>query len=235
MKQRLGKRTTQQLSESLHRQLNAYALAASAAGVGVLSLARPAEARIVYTPAHAKIGSYNLHFNNKGVVDFSLNFGSGGTTSTRWDAVAINATNIYGNSGGEGIVGNMRYASALRAGVSIGSKNEGLGHELMEERKESSGGKFYGPWANGGKGVKDRYLGLEFRINGNETHYGWARLTVKVTKSYPFFTTTLTGYAYETIPNKPIITGKTHGKDEATLGHLAAGALAIPAWRSGKE
>jgi hypothetical protein len=41
-------------------------------------------------------------------------------------------------------------------------------------------------------------------------------------------TATLTGYAYETIPNKPIIAGKIEGPDEitvepATLGHLAAG------------
>jgi hypothetical protein len=46
----------------------------------------------------------------------------------------------------------------------------------------------------------------------------------------------ITGYAYETIPDKPIITGKTKGPDvitiqPATLGHLAAGASAIPVWR----
>jgi hypothetical protein len=47
---------------------------------------------------------------------------------------------------------------------------------------------------------------------------------------------TRTGYAYETIPNKPIITGKTKGPDvitldPATLGHLAVGASQIPTWR----
>jgi len=49
-------------------------------------------------------------------------------------------------------------------------------------------------------------------------------------------TATLTGYAYESVPGKPIITGKTKGPDVATvqpasLGHLAAGASGIPAWR----
>jgi hypothetical protein len=47
-----------------------------------------------------------------------------------------------------------------------------------------------------------------------------------------------TGYAYETVPNKPISTGKTKGPDvvssPASLGHLAAGAASIPAWRSEK-
>jgi hypothetical protein len=62
-------------------------------------------------------------------------------------------------------------------------------------------------------------LGLRFTIVG-ETHYGWARLS---TVSGIF----LNGYAYETIPNKPIIAGKTHGKDEATLGRLAQGASGV--------
>jgi hypothetical protein len=61
---------------------------------------------------------------------------------------------------------------------------------------------------------------------------------------------TLTGYAYETIPNKPIIAGKTRGTDEvsgvehpspasfsaadsepATLGLLAMGSPALSIWR----
>jgi hypothetical protein len=39
--------------------------------------------------------------------------------------------------------------------------------------------------------------------------------------------TIFTGYAYETIPNKPIITGRTHGRDDATLGRLARGASGV--------
>jgi hypothetical protein len=50
-------------------------------------------------------------------------------------------------------------------------------------------------------------------------------------------TATLTGYAYETIANKPIVTGKTHGKDvvtvqPASLGHLAQGSAGLAAWRT---
>jgi hypothetical protein len=36
-------RTSAKLSDSLHRQLNMYALAASAAGVGLLAFAQPTE------------------------------------------------------------------------------------------------------------------------------------------------------------------------------------------------
>ena len=45
-----GPRKTANLSQSTNHQLRMYALAASAAGVGILTLAQVAEAKIVYTP-----------------------------------------------------------------------------------------------------------------------------------------------------------------------------------------
>ena len=64
-----------------------------------------------------------------------------------------------------------------------------------------------GPWAN----VQHRYLGLKFFING-KVHYGWARLNVHW--YVPDVSGTLTGYAYETVPGKSIITGQTKGPDD---------------------
>jgi hypothetical protein len=46
------RRIASSLSESVQRQLNMYALAASAAGVSLLALASPAEGRIIYTHIH---------------------------------------------------------------------------------------------------------------------------------------------------------------------------------------
>jgi len=63
-----------------------------------------------------------------------------------------------------------------------------------------------GPWSGG-----TRYLGLEFSISG-EVHFGWARLNVSCKELHVF--ASLTGYAYETIPNKPIIAGQTKGTDQ---------------------
>jgi hypothetical protein len=48
-------RKTANLSESIHQQLSMYALAAGAAGVGMLALAQSSEAKIVYTPAHKQL------------------------------------------------------------------------------------------------------------------------------------------------------------------------------------
>jgi len=43
-------RTPVHLSDSVHRKLDMYALAARTAGVGVLALVQPTEAKIIYTP-----------------------------------------------------------------------------------------------------------------------------------------------------------------------------------------
>jgi hypothetical protein len=66
-----GPRKTTNLPESLHQQLNMYALAAGAAGVGVLALAQPADAKIVYTPAHKHL-PHNKLFYLDGVDDFKF-------------------------------------------------------------------------------------------------------------------------------------------------------------------
>jgi hypothetical protein len=62
-------RTPSNLSDSVHQHLNMYALAASAAGVGVLALVQPANARIVYThvlgvtPRHSTDESFEQRRN----------------------------------------------------------------------------------------------------------------------------------------------------------------------------
>ena len=88
MKRSSGPRKTASLSESTNRQLNKYALAAGAAGVGMLALAQTAEAKIVYTRVNKPL-SYAvtiLDLNNDGIPDFGFcenDFGSGGTTYCR--------------------------------------------------------------------------------------------------------------------------------------------------------
>lgn len=75
MKHSLRPRKPANLPESVHHQLNMYALAASAAGVGMLALTTPTEARIVYTPTHhviAEGGHYRLDVNHDGITDFAL-------------------------------------------------------------------------------------------------------------------------------------------------------------------
>jgi len=226
----LAPRTPSKFSDSLQHQLNMYALAASAAGVGVLALSCPAEAKIVYTRAHIVLpGQSNswcyLDLNHDGVMDFK--FSHGYFYSTELDEFGTLVSMAPYKRNGNGVMGVNGSASALRAGVKVGPAGRfsrfgrmafGVGHIQTQSRTH-----FSGAWADGGDGLNNRYVGLQFAIKG-KLHYGWARVSVSAFR----FTATLTGYAYETIPNKPIITGKTKGPDvvtvePATLGRLALG------------
>jgi hypothetical protein len=225
-------RVPSQLPEPIHQRLNAYALAAGAAGVGVLALTQPVEARIVYTPAHARISisqSYRLALDNQH-TDFYISCFSGGTSQDPTLALDIigrkpgqpSAKSRSSSNGGIGIAGKNVFVSALHTGDRIKIGSSGLYDGIVEQFRS---GKFYGQWANDGKGVRNRYLGLEFLIDG-KIHYGWARMSVYTHRGYNM-SAILTGYAYETISNKPIIAGKTHGRDDATLGRLAQGASGV--------
>jgi len=95
----------------------------------------------------------------------------------------------------------------------------------------SESGSANGPWLD----VKHRYLGFAFMIEG-KVHYGWARLSLG--RFVYNYTAELTGYAYETIANKSLLTGKEKSTDApvetagATLGSLARGASSLPAGRN---
>jgi hypothetical protein len=221
-------------SASLEKRLTLYSLAASAAGLSVFTLAQPAEAKIVYTPANISItqngGLIPFDLNHDGISDFAL---SNIYTHTSFQATgflkvvqAQSANEVWGVTS-KGFL----CAAALPKNVHVGpnghfQKDPKAGLAMAFSNFE---GTYFGPWRN----VKQAFLGLKFVIKG-KTHFGWAR--VKGNFNSRSITATLTGYAYETIPNKPIITGKTKGPDAVTvqppsLGHLAAGASAIPVWR----
>jgi len=222
------------LNSKLDKNLAAYMLAAGAAGVTLLA-AQSAEAEIVYTPTHTVIGprsSIELDLNHDGVNDFLV---------SRW---------LYGNGSHLTIDqqapanGILAHGAAVPAGVRIGPNGAFVGYASMASNVTISGESFSdGPW----KDATNRYLGLKFSVDG-ETHYGWARLTVTAKGG---IVATLTGYAYETVPNKPILAGQTSGSDvsstadpkemltpshqSATLGMLARGADHLAIWRKDEE
>jgi hypothetical protein len=221
-----------------HR-LNMYAVAASAAGVSMLALAEPAEGKIIYTKANKTIGlkdTLRLDLNHDGIADFDLKNTLTAVSFSAWDwlsAIPAQQKNaVWGHT-----AFNRGYASALSAGSWVGPKGQFLsGAGLMATSYANNGVRHAlgnGPWAN----VTNRYLGLKFLIKG-KTHFGWARLTVTLGGNVDV-SAALTGYAYETIPNKPILTGKEHGADDldglpvtsgspATLGRLALGSAGRP-------
>jgi len=254
MKRRSGSRNraAQQLSESLHRRLNAYALAASAAGVGVIAMVQSASGKIIYTPAHEQIvpnNIYPLDLNHDGKTDFSFHDSFTAASIEGFvGAITVIPARRANKIVGYDATSFLKWASALPAGVRIGPKGPfSSGSKVMVSGYIDTGtttvGQCGGPWKN----ARHRYLGLKFTIDG-ETHYGWARLNETCAKNGEN-TALLTGYAYETVPNKAIITGKTHGEDDidrgsgasltnpipdpqpASLGALALGAPGLSIWR----
>jgi len=192
-------RTPSRLSDSIHHQLNLYALAAGAAGVGVLALAQPAEAKIIYTPAHITIGphfTYQLDLNRDGIYDFWI-FNLSATTTPWWDYVRAKPLNSGNGIWVQGARGT--FAAALPAGVRVGADKARFagGTPLM-----AIGGYPGSSWTSSGpwKNVSNRYLGLKFLIK-RKPHYGWARLSVRIVKPYVY--AALTGYAYETLRTSP--------------------------------
>ena len=236
------------LSSSTHQRLNMYALAAGAAGVSVLALAQPAGAEIVYTPIHKTIlgprGFYGLDLDHDGTIDF-------GITNTTF----VNTDQAFSNlfvrpMAGNVVAGTFVYfgfppnARAFKSGSQIGpSERFSKGSAKMVSYYSGGGGQSaHGNWIN-----VDRYLGLAFQIDGR-THFGWARLTVHIEHQGLRIKAALTGYAYETEADTPIVAGQTSGtykgatsalsvplespkREPASLGMLAMGSPALAMWR----
>ena len=215
------------MSLSLQQRLNMYAISAASAGVGVLAFTQPAEAKIVYTPTHVVIGNggvryFQLDINHDGITDMSFVTMLNGCTSgclAELYAQFPSGNRVRAQKAELGVY----YVSAVRQGVKI--RDAGM-HDCRRSywcAMADSGTGLYGPfgkWRN----VKNRYVGLKFVIKG-KLHFGWVRLNVTVKPTQ--VKAILTGYAYETIPNKAIIAGKTRGPDvivkHGTLGELALG------------
>ena len=230
------------LSDSLHRQLSAYVLAASAAGVSVLALGQSAEAKVIYTPMRKWLPLnryYPLDLNHDGINDFgfrllSEKFPTGFVRSLGiWrGASSQSQNNIYSF-----LSQDLACAAALPKGKKVGPESPGFRLELVAAVLFQDVSSTFcnehtnlGPWMNV---KKPAYLGVRFAIKG-KVHYGWVRLGHIQHNERP--KAELLGYAYETVPNKAIITGKTKGPDvlavqPGILGYLATGAAGIPAWR----
>jgi hypothetical protein len=246
------------LPESTSQRLNSYVLAAAAAGVGMLAAANPGNAKIVYTPSNIPINVngalVNLDLNHDGINDFQFAAGYSGPGFSRGGVIAPEG-NHESSLGVTPLQRSNRVwavesqghlcAVAAPAGEAVGPHRRfqpGNSLLLMAFASgDSTHGAAFCPWIK----TKQAYVGLKFLIKG-KVHFGWAR--VKRVAGSSGFPARITGYAYDTIPNKPIVTGRTKGPEDidiakanavlaapirkpASLGLLALGAPALSVWR----
>jgi hypothetical protein len=255
--------------KTLNRQIAQYSVAAAMAGVSMLALAQPAAGEVVVTrkTIHLPVGTISdpmpvgISLSNNGVNDISLSLKSFSEKQGR-DLFMSNANRNNGALMG----GHFDlYAVALPRGANIGPVASGespfffyaglveLSASSQNTPKYCEGYFGSNPKTFIGCGnPKNKFLGVSFQING-QTHYGWIRLSVTTTSdpNGSRMSATVTGYAYETVPNKPILAGtagtaaaltekssvelevpqNTQNQRGPSLGMLAIGADALPMWR----
>jgi hypothetical protein len=207
----LNRRTSPRIPVTLpspfDKRLKAYCIAAATAGVSALALNSAARAEIVYTPADGHIAFERwskIDFNHDGIPDASFYLSSTNYKVTD-RGIGVRASV---NGGIVGFAGrSYAYASAFRGGAVIGPRDAFLREAVLcrtiINHYDGSSTFFKGPWGN----TQGRYLGVKFQISG-ETHYGWIRLNVGAPRKLEGM---ITGYAYETIANQPIMAGQTSG------------------------
>jgi hypothetical protein len=258
------KREPARLTGKLDARLLTYAIAATAAGVGMMT-ATPAEGEVVAHPANISVpyngGVVQFDINGDGQMDFGLSWGTdkgprhkvrrqtcstdclpGFSSDTKViPAQAANEIWQTGKKAGFAGEGSVYCAAALGPGRRVGPSAafKGPGTRAMYWRYENpiSGANTACPWNS----ESPRYLGVKFVDTKGNLHYGWVRVSISGG-------VTITGYAYETVPNKIITTGVTTGAADdarlmeptdslapgsapASLGMLALGARGW--WRGG--
>jgi len=224
------------LSDSLLHKLSSYSLAATACGVGILALTIPCNAEIVYTSTQIAMRLFSktdIDIDKDGVPDLRFtNYETYGGLS--WETSYPLNLSGFGKSKMVGLGRTYpEFVARFDAGVPVGPelfKGDSIGEGNIYRHVHN-----FASYTDSTEGfwrgrVNDKYVALKFLING-ETHYGWMRLTTRGRLNGAI----LTGYAYETVPNKPILTGQTSSDigqlPSPTLGQLARGATQGSAWR----
>jgi hypothetical protein len=211
------------LPKHLRDRLVSYAAAAGAA----LSVAAPAaHAKVVYVATNVDVtAGYGIDVGGTRVVTFRT-----------WDSG--DNDEVFYASVRRGVIASGTQAAKLSSGAQVGPQGPFLaGKVRMDQGFRTQSGRPFssGPWqANAGPATG--YLGFQFVVDGKR-HFGWARLTFTRSFDPAPLSVTLTGYAYETIEDRPIVAGDESGRTvaeiapEPSLGQLAFGSRAVAFWR----
>lgn len=200
---------------------------------GALSLAiagvADASGQIIYTDVNPDSDGTNIadqfiefDLDNDGSNEFRIKHQN---LFNKLEITPLLGGSVLGNFMG-GVSDNYKYPFALNQDAIISSlKTDWINNYFQTLNVSScfysSPSGDYNNWCN----VTDKYLGLRFLIGAN-THYGWARLDVSKTLSYPASWWILKDYAYNSTPDAPINAGQqTLGLDDNIFSNVKIVAL----------
>lgn len=144
--------------------------------------------------------SYNLDLNNDSQVDFTLIASYNTTNCTEPGTITTKIVSVNPQTGNATTYTLMMNANDLIDSNLVFSASPGILRRLF------SGSCVHSPSSGSWTSTSDRYLGLKLTV-GTDTYYGWVRLNVVVATSASF---TVKDYAYNSIPNQPILAGQTN-------------------------
>lgn len=143
--------------------------------------------------------TYVLDLNIDGLVDFRINLGNYyHNSNVRWVSIIDSIGNAFAIS--------TNGAKKFFMNDTIGPAQTWQTDTSAFLRRWSShvNGSYKGEWIY----ATDNYLGLALNVSGL-TYYGWVRLDVTVDASTETCICIIKDYAYNSIPNQPILAGQT--------------------------
>ncbi|HEY7099692.1 MAG TPA: hypothetical protein VH437_23410 [Terriglobales bacterium] len=182
------------LSSALDHRLFLYTVAAGAC----LAATPVSNAEVLFTPSNAVVQrsgpkTLAIDIDHDGLADFTLGITHCLSFSFSFMIPCLRAyTAAHSNQ----IAASSKWAAVLNKGAAITGHHSFIGNVKM-----TTYFGFLGFWGN----TANKFLGVRFLIAG-EVHYGWIGFR-SVKAEYPAISATLAGWAYETVPNTPIIAG----------------------------
>lgn len=226
-------KTPARLSDALSQRLNAYALAAGAAGVAVLACSVPAEAAPVCKTLNAELtrtSTFPLYLIDPAVPPFNI---AQGTNATFRSGTLTGIGTIFwwnrgfftpNTAGAKVVLGAGQLPADLAAGAEIGPGGDfgkGASYGLL-----FTYGKGQLSFVGGGTMLRhegnlnltqNNYVGFRFTEAG-AVHYGWARLAITFQdggSDVKHAVTNILGYGYESTPNTAIDAGSCSGSAQS--------------------
>ena len=158
---------------------------------------------ISYTLTSLGTQTYNLDLNADNATDFLIKVVrvNSRTGSSSYVSITPQGSNAF-------ITTTLNTVKKLVTGATIGS-SQAWHDTTLQYLKLYSASSLTGITTNSGEwnNAVDCYVGLQL-INGGQTYYGWVRMDVTV--SIGSASMTIKDYAYNSIPNQPILAGQTN-------------------------